>query len=1011
MPFNYGFLSHSDPLAFDPNNYVLTTNGFGLFLTQVIIIIVLCQVLGKLFKLIGQPAVVGELLAGILLGPTALGNIPGFTETIVPTQALGLLKLMANIGLSLFLFLIGLETDTDLMAKYWQKVMLITLPGMAIPFGIAVGISRLIWQVETDQTVKFTTFFLFVGTVMAVTSLSVLSRIMAEMNILSTRLGCITIASGVCNDLIGYVLLALGSALGTGGKQIDALYQLLAAAGYISLLWFVFRPLMNHLIVRSGFDMTTGADDRVPEHLLVIALGGALVSAFYTDAMGVHPIVGAFSFGVCCPHGNFAVKVTESIETLVMIVLLPLYFVTSGLSTNFKLLSDGTTWGLICLLVVGIFVSKFGATAASAKLAGMTWRESMCVASLMQSKGIIEIIILNVALQLDVVSSKVFAMLVICFLCTTMSVRPLSRYVYFSSLAQQEAVGEGQDEDGQHTRDEKGASHRITTDAVVDSVDFPITVAIASPSPATKTLMFLLNLLGQHNAASCGPASSADMDEEAAGQIAVDLLRLLPIEYTTSSIMQLINYSEERHRDEMMESLKKVQQLCRVPTSAMLASERKLGHFTATVTTPGAATSTNVAHAVPPDTFIVPRHEMIKTIGHQNARAQRRLGTADFAFSELGRGMALVTWEAHNSYGRGLSWLGAAAAASGLSFSKTLNEEDAAVSIWQANSDAQSLPSRLFRNLRKQCAKGVLLDPSMSRLSVTSLSNSHEQRTLASLRRELERSHGLQRPLGVRRIIVPFFGGADDRAAVEFLRKIVLNSPGSVQGLVITFTNAGDASDKTTESLALEAVLPSTLPLEQLAAEDDHTHSINLQTIHQQEAARVDARFLFHQQDASAAAAATVKSIPEEIMAVATANAADTDRGSSASQVGDEKSTRSLNEGSGARKEAGIVFVTLPSTPDTSTNPIRSICKFIRPLLDEQQDMVFVGRGKWNQRPKQFRQEVESMHAEQLASSAPLSEDLRGELRTVGNCLGAVTEGLLLQALRSCAVVVQAAQE
>ncbi len=415
MPFNYGFLSHSDPLKFDPNNYVLTTNGFGLFLTQVVIIIVLCQLLGKLFRLIGQPAVVGELLAGILLGPTALGNIPGFTETIVPTQALGLLKLMANIGLSFFLFLIGLETDTDLMAKYWQKVLLITLPGMAIPFGIAVGISRLIWMIETDQSVKFTTFFLFVGTVMAVTSLSVLSRIMAEMNILSTRLGCITIASGVCNDLIGYVLLALGSALGTGGKQIDALYQLLAAAGYIAMLWFVFRPVMNRLIVRSGFDMTTGADDRVPEHLLVIALCGALVSAFYTDAMGVHPIVGAFSFGVCCPHGNFAVKVTESIETLVMLVLLPLYFVTSGLSTNFKLLNDGTSWGLICLLIVGIFVSKFGATAASAKIAGLTWRESMCVASLMQSKGIIEIIILNVALQLEVVSPKVFAMLVICF--------------------------------------------------------------------------------------------------------------------------------------------------------------------------------------------------------------------------------------------------------------------------------------------------------------------------------------------------------------------------------------------------------------------------------------------------------------------------------------------------------------------------------------------------------------------------------------------------------------------
>ncbi|SPO30961.1 related to potassium/hydrogen antiporter [Ustilago trichophora] len=1009
MPFNYGFLSHSDPLAFNPNNYILTTNGFGLFLTQVIIIILLCQILGKLFKLIGQPAVVGELLAGILLGPTALGNIPGFTETIVPKEALGLLKLMAGIGLSLFLFLIGLETDTDLMAKYWQKVLLITLPGMAIPFGIAVGISRLIWQLETDQTVNFTTFFLFVGTVMAVTSLSVLSRIMAEMNILSTRLGCITIASGVCNDLIGYVLLALGSALGTGGKQIDALYQLLAAAGYIAILWFVFRPFMNRLIIRSGFDMSTGAEDRVPEHLLVIALCGALISAFYTDSMGVHPIVGAFAFGVCCPHGNFAVKVTESIETLVMLVLLPLYFVTSGLSTNFKLLSDGTTWGLICLLVVGIFVSKFGATAASAKLAGMSWREAMCVASLMQSKGIIEIIILNVALQLGVVSPKVFAMLVICFLCTTMSVRPLSRYVYFSSLAQQGTAGaaDDEDEDEKHMDSKEDAGPAAAASGEkAESADFPITIAIASPSPATKTLMLLLNLLGQHHGAERGSASATGDDESIAGQVAVDLLRLLPIEYTTSSIMQLINYSEERHRDEMMESLKKVQQLCKVPTSATLARERKLGQFTATVTTPDVTTSVDAAYSIPPDTFIVPRHDMIKTIGQQNAKARHRLGNAEQTLSELGRGMTLVTWEAHNSYGRGLSWLGAAAAASGLSFSKTLNEDDAAVSFWQANSDAQSLPSRLFRNLRRQCATGVLLDPSMSCISAAPLTDRQSDQTMAALRRELERSHGLQRCPGIKRIIVPFFGGADDRAAVELLRKIVVSSSGSVQGLVITFTNGGDAKgNEIDEHFPQEQLRPPTLPIEHLTTDDDNIHSINLQTIHQQEAARVDARFLFHQQDASIAAA-TVKSIREEFVAAA---AARTDPESASSRAEEEPLEPDNIYNPESRTDAGIVFLTLPSTQETTSNPIRTMSKVLFPLLDELQDMLFIGRGKWNQRPKEFRQEVERMHSDLTSTTLP--DEVREELRTVGNCLGAVTEGMLMQSLRSCAIVVQAVQQ
>ncbi|SNX83902.1 related to potassium/hydrogen antiporter [Melanopsichium pennsylvanicum] len=1006
MVFNYGFLSHSDPLVFDPNNYISTTNGFGLFLTQVAIIIVLCQILGKLFKLIGQPAVVGELLAGILLGPTALGNIPGFTETIVPQEALGLLKLMASIGLSLFLFVIGLETDTDLMAKYWQKVLLITLPGMAIPFGIAVGISRLIWQLETDQTVNFTTFFLFVGTVMAVTSLSVLSRIMAEMNILSTRLGCITIAAGVCNDLIGYVLLALGSALGTGGKKIDALFQLLAAAGYIVILWFVFRPLMNRLIVRSGFDMTTGAEDCVPEHLLVIALVGALISAFYTDSMGVHPIVGAFAFGVCCPHGNFAVKVTESIETLVMLVLLPLYFVTSGLSTNFKLLDDGTTWGLICLLVVGIFVSKFSATAVSAKLAGMTWRESMCVASLMQSKGIIEIIILNVALQLEVVSPRVFAMLVICFLCTTLSVRPLSRYVYFSSLAQQGSKGGADDNEDEKRLDVKHDEMQKPGEGEsVDAGHFPITIAIASPSPATKSLMFLLNLLGQH-----GSTSSTGNQDDSTGQIAVDLLRLLPIEYRTSSIIQLINYSEDRLRDEMMESLKQVQRLCRVPTSSMLAHERKLGHMTANVTTRSASSIKNAAYSVPPDTFIVPRHEMIKTIAKQNVKAQQRLHTTpsepDSHKSELGSGMVLVTWEAHNSYGRGLSWLGAAAAASGLSFFKTLNEEEAAVSFWQANSDAQSLPARLFRNLRRQCSTGVLLDPSLSRISATALNGRVSDDNCMASRRELERTHGLSRAQGVRRIVVPFFGGADDKAAVEILKKIVLGSSGRVQGLVITFANSTESKITTHFGSAEDYELkPQMEALTVMAGGDEeNVHSMNLQTIHQQEAARVDAKFFFHQQDVS-----TTKANAEGFVSTATGHGM---KGSSSSGSSneDEAPVQPIAS-STAKTETGIVFLNLLSNEDSSLNPIKTMSKVLLPLLDEQVDMVFLGRGKGNQRPKEFRAEVEKMHTDLSHGMMNLQEEVREELRTVGNCLGAVSEGLLMASLRACVMVIQAAQE
>lgn len=577
-------------------------------------------------------------------------------------------------------------------------------------------------------------------------------------------------------------------------------------------------------------------------------------------------------------------------------------------------------------------------------------------------------------------------MLIICFLCTTMTVRPLSSFVYFSSTAK--SGGKDEDEDAQHahTKDSKltGASNDQA-----ELADFPIIVAIASPSPAIKTLMFLLNLLGHRN--GCTRLKGPDDTQNATGQISIDLIRLLPIEYTTSSIMQLINYSEERQRDEMIESLKKVQQLCRVPTSALLARERKLGHFTNTPATPTVAIVTDGLHfSVPPDTFIVPRSDMIKTIGQQNARARNRLGSTESVTSELGQGMALVTWEAHNSRGRGLSWLGAAAAASGLSFSKTLNQEDAAMSFFQANSDAQSLPARLFRTLRKQCATGVLLDPSMSHFPAFPSTGSTQQDALA-LRREMEHSHGLQRPPGARRIIVPFFGGADDRAAVEFLRRIVLNSGGSVQGLVITFTSGtGSIPGMTVEALSREKAMP----MENPTADDENIDSINLKTIYQQEAARVDARFLFHQQDASTAVA-TVKAMPEELVT------------GSAAQVEQEKVPNDDPTPAVRTTEAGVVFINLASTPDTLTNPISTMAKVLLPLLDEHQDMVIIGRGKWNQRPKELRLEVERMHSR----LAGLSDDLREELRTLGNCLGAVSEGLLVQGLRTCAVVVQAAQQ
>ena len=208
---SHGWISHhfspstsSSPLTFHPTDWRFEENGFALFLLQCIVILTFCNAFGYAFqRLLGQPRVVGDLLAGVVIGPTALGNVPNFSHTIFPAVQTPLLNLVAQTGLVVFLFLVGLETDTELMLAHWHSVLLITVPPFALTFGVAVGIARLFWDELTDGAQPFTTFFVFVGTVMAVTSLSVLSRVLSEMGILATKMGAMAIAAGAGNDTLG----------------------------------------------------------------------------------------------------------------------------------------------------------------------------------------------------------------------------------------------------------------------------------------------------------------------------------------------------------------------------------------------------------------------------------------------------------------------------------------------------------------------------------------------------------------------------------------------------------------------------------------------------------------------------------------------------------------------------------------------------------------------------------------------------------------------------------------
>ena len=304
------------------------------------------------------------------------------------------LTLAANVGLLLFLFLVGLEVDLRYLLSNWRVALSVGAAGMALPFGLGVALAYGLYNdfkgEDGTLPISFGTFALFVGVAMAITAFPVLCRILTELKLLSTPVGVIVLSAGVGNDVVGWVLLALCVALVNAGTGITALYVLLTAVGYSLFAAFALRPGFLWLLRKNG-----SLQNGPTQGMVALTLLMALTSAFFTDAIGIHAIFGAFIIGLICPHeGGFAIKLTEKIEDLVSTIFLPLYFALSGLNTNLGLLDSGLTWGYVVGIIAVAFAGKIiGGTLAS-RANGLVWRESLTIGCLMSCKGLVELIVL-----------------------------------------------------------------------------------------------------------------------------------------------------------------------------------------------------------------------------------------------------------------------------------------------------------------------------------------------------------------------------------------------------------------------------------------------------------------------------------------------------------------------------------------------------------------------------------------------------------------------------------------
>jgi Kef-type K+ transport system membrane component KefB len=392
-------------------------------------IITLGHVFGRGLRWLGQPPVIGEVLAGLVLGPSVLGTLwPQMAHLLVPSveqdpggTVVSALTAISRLGVVLYMFLLGLELDLAHLRKKVHSTVAISHASIVVPFLLGTGLALWIYPVVSSSEVSFTAFSLFMGTAMAITAFPVLARILTDLKLEKTSLGVIALSCAATDDITAWCLLAF--VIGMAQAQLsDAAQVLMLAVCYVAVMFLLVRPLL-HRFLRRYEDA-----EEFPAWIVPGVLVAVLLSAAATKTIGIHSLFGGFTMGVVLSSSDrLTAMLRDKFHDIATILLLPAFFAITGLRTQISLLENGYEWFLTGMIILVATVGKVGGTLAAARFTGLSWRNSTALGMLMNTRGLMELIALNIGLEIGVISPTLFAMMVLMALATTVATSPVVR--------------------------------------------------------------------------------------------------------------------------------------------------------------------------------------------------------------------------------------------------------------------------------------------------------------------------------------------------------------------------------------------------------------------------------------------------------------------------------------------------------------------------------------------------------------------------------------------------------